>query len=132
MFTFNTIIQNQHIDAFGHMNNAAYLEILEEARWDILKTHGFDKDKVNEIGFGPIILEINIRFLKELKLHDAIQIKTTRSSFTGKIGKIFQEIKKNDELCCKAEFTIAFFDLTKRKIIEPNHDILQLFGFLIA
>ncbi|EBQ5939609.1 thioesterase, partial [Salmonella enterica subsp. enterica serovar Enteritidis] len=28
-----------HIDAFGHVNNARYLEFLEAARWDWLESY---------------------------------------------------------------------------------------------
>ena len=30
------VIREQHLDTFGHVNNAKYLEILEEARWDLI------------------------------------------------------------------------------------------------
>lgn len=31
-------VRNYHLDGYGHVNNARYLEFLEEARWAFLKT----------------------------------------------------------------------------------------------
>lgn len=30
---YPVVIREHHLDTFGHVNNAAYLDILEEARW---------------------------------------------------------------------------------------------------
>ncbi len=30
---YHLLILEKHLDTFGHVNNASYLEILEEARW---------------------------------------------------------------------------------------------------
>lgn len=30
-------VRNYHLDGYGHVNNARYLEFLEEARWAFLK-----------------------------------------------------------------------------------------------
>jgi YbgC/YbaW family acyl-CoA thioester hydrolase len=128
MFIYHTQVAQSHIDLYGHMNNASYLQILENARWVMLKEQGISADKINQLGIGPVILEITIKFLKELKLHDDIEIQTEILSFQNKIGKLAQNIMKGDELCCKAEFTMALFDLKNRKIIEPSQQQLALFG----
>ena len=39
--TFEFVVQETHLDSFGHMNNAVYLEIFENARWDFIHNRGF-------------------------------------------------------------------------------------------
>lgn len=37
---FHTIyVHNYHLDGYGHVNNARYLEFLEEARWTFFQKH---------------------------------------------------------------------------------------------
>ena len=33
----NVRVRNYHLDGYGHVNNARYLEFLEEARWAFLR-----------------------------------------------------------------------------------------------
>lgn len=32
-------VRNYHLDGYGHVNNARYLEFLEEARWTFFQEH---------------------------------------------------------------------------------------------
>ena len=36
----NVRVRNYHLDGYGHVNNARYLEFLEEARWAFFEEHG--------------------------------------------------------------------------------------------
>ena len=128
MRNYSFTVEKKHIDMFQHMNNAAYLEIYEQTRWATLAENNLQPAKLKELGIGPVILEINLKFLKEIKLDDAISIETQASRVSPKIFKVNQAMKKNADVCSTAEFTMAFFDLHARKIIEPTEEVLKLFG----
>jgi thioesterase-3 len=130
-YFYELTIQDKYIDPFGHVNNAAYLQILECARWDLLQKNNFSLQTIQEGGIGPIILEINIKFKQELKSNDTVLIETEIHPFEGKICKIHQRILRDHLLCCEAEFTMAFFDLTLRKIIAPTTELMKLIGLVI-
>ncbi len=36
IYEYTIKILEHHLDTFGHVNNATYLEMYEEARWDLL------------------------------------------------------------------------------------------------
>lgn len=38
---YPVVIREDQLDTFGHVNNAAHLDILEEARWDIITRNGY-------------------------------------------------------------------------------------------
>ena len=40
IFTYEMLIKEKHLDTFGHVNNATYFELLEEARWDFITNNG--------------------------------------------------------------------------------------------
>ena len=42
------LIVERHLDTFGHVNNATYLELFEEARWDWLQQNGYGLDEIRK------------------------------------------------------------------------------------
>ena len=115
------VISEAHLDSFGHVNNARYLELLEQARWDLITERGFGIETIRSSRTGPTILEINIRFLRELAPRDVVTIRTELLSYERKIGKLRQQMVKADgALACEAVFTIGLFDLERRRLIEPT------------
>src|SRR5690242_10889601 len=127
-FTYPTIIKESHLDSFGHMNHGAYLPLLEEARWELITQNGYGLKKIHETGIGPVILEINLKFLRELHARDNIIIETHLISYERTVGKIGQRILRDGETCCTAELTIALFDLNQRRIIPPTQEWLDAIG----
>ena len=128
-YTKQYVVRETLIDVFGHMNNASYVQLFEEARWDLISDRGFGLDRIQKDGVGPIVLSLKTQFLKELKAREVIQITTEMISFKGKIGIIEQKmIKSNNQVACIGEFTIAMFDLKERKIIAPTTQWLSAFG----
>lgn len=128
IYTYPVLIKEYFLDTFGHMNNAMYLTILEDARWDLLTQNGFSLEKIHETGVGPVILDIKIRFLKEIRLREEVVITTQCVSYEKKIGIIAHKIMRGDELCCSAEITIGLWDLKERKLIPPTPEWLAAIG----
>jgi acyl-CoA thioester hydrolase len=123
------VISEAHLDSFGHLNNARYLELFEQARWDLITERGFGIDVIRQTRTGPTVLEVNLRFMRELSPRDAVVIRTEMLSYERKIGKLRQQIIKADgTLACEAVFTIGLFDVEKRKLIEPTPAWLHAVG----
>jgi thioesterase-3 len=115
------VISEAHLDSFGHVNNARYLELLEQARWDLITERGFGIEVIRSSRTGPTILEINLRFLRELGAREDVLIRTEMLSYERKVGKLRQQMVKRDgSLACEAIFTIGLFDLERRRLIEPT------------
>jgi acyl-CoA thioester hydrolase len=123
-----TILES-HLDTFGHVNHAVYLELLEEARWDLVTQNGYGLRKVQETGIGPVILEVNIRYFKELVLRQKINIETSLASYEKRIGIIHHDILDEEgKICCSADLKIGLFDLKMRKLIAPTPEWLRAIG----
>ena len=121
MKNYPLVIREFHIDTFGHVNNATYLQIMEEARWEMITERGYGLQAVRESKLGPVILEVNLKFLRELRLREKINIQTELIEYKGKIGKLRQSIlKDNDEVAAEAIFTFGLFDLKARKLVDPT------------
>ena len=129
IYNYQLMIKEHHLDSYGHVNNATYLALFEEARWQAITERGYGYQKVHETGMGPVILGVDLKFLKELKLRETITITLELVSYEGKIFKLKQQmIKESQEVASEALFTAAFFDLKNRKLIAPNADWLRAVG----
>ena len=114
-------ILEAHLDSFGHVNNAAYLTLFEEARWDIVTGRGYGLDHVQKTQIGPTILEINIRFRREILNREILKIRTWVYGDIGKVTTLRQVmVNSRGEAACMADFVIALFDMRSRKLVEPS------------
>ncbi len=111
------------------MNNATYLEIFEEARWEVLEARGFGLAQIQKLGMGPVLLELRLKFIKELRLRQVVTVVTQLQSYEGTIGTMKQVIKyQYSERCCEFEMLFGVFDLRSRKIIEPTPEWKKALG----
>jgi len=127
-FSYSLIIKEGHLDTFGHVNNARYLDLLEEARWELMEQGGYGLEKIRASGLGPIVLEINIKYSKELRARESITIETEVIDYRSKIGIMQQNIMRKGISCAPATIKFALFDLNARKIVAPTPDWLQALG----
>jgi len=126
--TYSFTIKETSLDSFGHVNNSAYLTLLEEARWDLVTSNGYGLDVIQETGLGPTILSLTLNFSKELRARDEVVIETQILSYEKKIGKLSQKISRDGEVCCDATFVIGLFDMTNRKLVLPTDAWLRALG----
>lgn len=129
-FSYQILIREHHLDTFGHVNNATYLQLLEEARWEFLHAQGLDLETIHRNNIGPVVLECHIKFLKELVLRQNIVIESQIMSYQNKIGIMKQRIfDEKNTLCSEAELTFGFLDMKARKLIHPTVELLQAIGY---
>jgi acyl-CoA thioester hydrolase len=126
---YKVLIRETHIDTFGHVNNATYLQLLEEARWEIVTQRGYGLKKIGETKLGPVILEVNLKFLKEIRLRETITINLALHDYKGKVGRMKQQmIKENGEVAAEAEFVFGLFSLKERKLVDPTPEWKHAIG----
>ena len=126
---YRMLVLESHLDTFGHVNNASYLEILEEARWDLITRNGYGLEEVHRRKIGPVVLDAHLRFARELRNRQAITIRSWTQSYSGKVGKFAQQIlDEAGEACCDALFTIGLFDLAARRLIRPTPEWVRAMG----
>jgi YbgC/YbaW family acyl-CoA thioester hydrolase len=123
------VISEAHLDSFGHVNNARYLELFEQARWDLITERGFGMDTILRTRTGPTILGIEMKFLKELAPRESVVIRSELVSYERKVGRMRQVIVKADGTpACEAIFVFGLFHLDERKLIEPTPEWARAVG----
>jgi len=129
IYSYPAIVKEVYLDTFGHMNNAVYLVLFEEARWDLLNKNGYGLEKIRETQLGPTIMEIRLTYLKELRLRDEFIIQTQLISYKMKVARMQQEMVRAGEVCCRAEITFGLFSLKERRLVTPTADWLKAVGY---
>lgn len=128
-FEYFVTVRGYELDSFGHLNNAVYLNYIEQAQWEILKkTDTFDFFYENEI--IPAIIEINIRYIREAKIFDKLVVKTNtvlESPYVVCKHNIYNTETKRKS--CKAKVKQLY--LTKNRIACDLPDyILKRWGII--
>jgi YbgC/YbaW family acyl-CoA thioester hydrolase len=125
----HVVVSEAHLDSFGHLNNARYLELFEQARWDLITERGFGIDTIRRTKTGPVVLGVTMKFLRELAPREPIVIRTSLESYDRKVGRMRQDMIKGDGTpACEATFTFGLFDLERRKLIEPSPEWAHAIG----
>lgn len=128
-YEYKTQILESHLDSFGHVNNAKYLELFEEARWDFITKGGYGLKEIHKFRKGPIVLDVTCRYKREIINREWITIISKPTSHKQKIMRMNQVIlKENGEMAAEAEFTFGFMDLEQRKMIKPTSEWLHAVG----
>ncbi|MFZ4403844.1 MAG: acyl-CoA thioesterase [Pseudobdellovibrionaceae bacterium] len=119
--TYSFLVLETHLDFLGHVNNATYLQLFEEARWAWITEKGFGYDKIIQTQLSPVILEVNLKFLSEVRLREKATIESSLLEYTNKVGKLKQSMKKADgTVACEAVLTFGLFSLETRKLVLPT------------
>lgn len=87
-------VRGYHLDVYQHVNNARYLEFLEEARWEWLENEaGFRWMTENNIAF--IVVNININYRSPAVLGDKLRIDSQMVQLNGKSGVLSQKVTQD-------------------------------------
>jgi thioesterase-3 len=121
-------IRGYHLDFYGHVNNARYLEFLEEARWDLFENH-FDLERWNAAQLGFFVVRIAINYRRPASLGDVLSIRTHISHFGKKSAVFTQRIfrKASEELIADADITFTLADLKTGRAVPIEGDLKDAF-----
>jgi len=114
-------ILEHHLDAYGHVNNVAYIGFFEQARWEVITSRGCGLEFVRDSSRGPVVLEIQCKFRRELRLRQDVMIKSRMDFWRGKVGVMNQSIEDSKgTVYCEAKISLGLFDLKSRKLVVPD------------
>lgn len=117
-------VRTYECDAYGHVNNAVYLNYLEYARHEYLRAVGFNYLEVIQSGYGLYVARIEIDYKKSAYLDDELTIISWPEKKGAVSGVMAQEIYRGQDLICQARVHWAFVDSQGRPTkIPPQWDL---------
>jgi acyl-CoA thioester hydrolase len=120
MYTCTLEVRGYELDSFNHVNNAVYLNYYEHARWQIIKETGI-LDFFHSTGNFLVVIETNVKYMREIKLFDILEIKT-KVSRTDPYVMFYQEMFESGSniIVSKATVKTLILDESRKPIDIPN------------
>lgn len=108
-------------DIYGHLNNANYLHLYEEARAEALEKMNLSVEKLISLNLQIYITEISVQYKKGIHSGTIVKIHT-KIKKTSRVSSVWsQEIyDEKGELCSSAEIKGAFVSNGKPKRIDKG------------
>jgi acyl-CoA thioester hydrolase len=103
-------VRTYECDSYGHVNNANYLNYLEYARYEFLRTIGFDYPQAINAGYGVYVARVEIDYKKPAITDDELLIRSWPIKKGAVSGTLIQEIRRGQDLIASAKVTWAFVD----------------------
>lgn len=117
-------VRGYHLDVYQHVNNARYLEFLEEARWDGLgSSAGFQWMSQHHIAF--VVVNININYRRPAVLGDLLTVTSKVQQLNGKSGVLSQVVtlEPEGEVVADAQITFVCIDLKTQKALPLEGEL---------
>lgn len=133
IYEYELTILEHHLDTFGHVNNAVYLEMYEEARWDFITRNNLGLKEILATKVGPVLLDLQLTFKAELKLREKIKIVSQakpemRNKYVMQLEQ--KMIKEDGKIASLITLSVGMMDLNARKLISPTDEWRKALGLL--
>lgn len=127
MHTLKIKVRGYHLDMYQHVNNARYLEFLEEARWSYVESK-LDLQEWMKNGLGFVVVNININYRKPAGLNQVLVIQSKMAKISYKSSTIKQEIylEGSDTLIADAEVTFVVINMKSGMAVPLDSKIRQV------
>lgn len=126
-------VRGYHLDVYQHVNNARYLEFLEEARWEWLEeVEAFHWLQEQKLAF--VVVNININYRRPAVLGDVLTIESAITQLNGKSGIIAQRVllAGQETVVADAALTFVCIDLRTQKAVALEGELRERLMRLMA
>jgi thioesterase-3 len=112
IFRTDIKIRGYHLDAYGHVNNARWVELLEEARWRWLD-EDIDLTTWDAEGQGIAVIHLDVTYRQPARAHDLLEFRCWITKLGGRMAVCHQEAvrKQTGELLVEADVRFVLFDI---------------------
>jgi thioesterase-3 len=117
-------VRGYHLDLYRHVNNARYLEFLEEARWSFLESKG-NIDYLHERGYTFALVNINISYRRPAYMGEVLRIATSVKAIGTRSCVMHQlvTLKDTDTVIADADVTFVLVDIRTDKAAVLEGDL---------
>lgn len=125
--TIEIKVRGYHVDVFGHVNNARYLEFLEEARWAAVE-ESMDVRNIMQNGYTFNVVNININYRRPAVPNDVLIIETVLAEISSRSAVIRQtlKLKGTNNIIADADVTFVMYDIRQKKAAVLEGELLSL------
>lgn len=128
MFYWQNKVRHYELDLQKIVNNATYLNYLEEARAEFVKSSPLDLDAYEQLGYHFVIAKITIEYKRSLFANDEFRVSVRIAEVTDKRIVFEQIITKNanDKTVAIARVEAACMNIETRRAEMPEKLVQDL------
>ncbi len=126
-------VRGYHLDLYGHVNNARYLEFLEEGRWSWVEDRG-DLAGFMKGGYGFSVVNININYRRPAFLGDELEVLTSLKGLGNRSGVVRQVVRMagTDTVVAEADVTFVVVSAQTGRAVPLEGEVRALLAGLEA
>jgi thioesterase-3 len=120
-------VRGYHLDLYGHVNNARYLEFLEDARWSFFEDYG-DLPQFLAAKQALIVVNINIDYRFPATMGSVLNIESSIKSVRNRSIVIHQRVLLADDgkLVAEADVSFVAFDSEQNRAVPLSTELKAL------
>lgn len=127
-FSVRVGVRSYELDMNGHVNHSVYHQFGEHARSSHLDAAGCSMARMVQLGIGIVLLETRVRFLRELRHGDEVDVDSRLAFGEGRTFTIDHTLLRSDgvvaaEIAC----VMGLLDQENRKLLhDPRAHLREL------
>ncbi|MCA8864639.1 MULTISPECIES: acyl-CoA thioesterase [unclassified Halomonas] len=119
-------VRGYHLDGYGHVNNARYLEFMEEGRWDFFDQHPEMIKELHQAGRAFVVVNLNIDYLAAAVHGDDLEIMTGIVEIGERSGVCHHRIvRKDGTVIARADLTFVLLDMRANKAAAIEAEVRE-------
>lgn len=120
-------VRGYHLDGYGHVNNARYLEFLEEGRWGYFDDR---PDLARHFASGDpalVAVNLNINYRQAAVAGDDLEVLTRIADLSSRSARMYQEIRRvgDGQQIADADLTFVLLDVRAKQAMAIEGEIRQ-------
>lgn len=125
-------VRGYHLDGYAHVNNARYLEFLEEGRWAYFDERPDLAAMFND-DVALVAVNLNINYRRAAVMHDELEVLTSLAQISHRSAVMHQVINRlRDGKCiADAELTFVLLDTRSNTAIAIEDRVRAALGPLV-
>lgn len=123
-FSVRLEVRSYEIDPQLHLNGGFYVQYADHARFACVQAAGVSIEELLSSGIGPVNLETVIKYHRELRGGDQVDVSCAWEWGSGKTYRVHQQLlKPNGTVAAQVSHVSGLLDLkTRRLIADPGHE----------
>jgi acyl-CoA thioester hydrolase len=117
-FSIRMEVRLSDLDPQLHVTGSAYQQYADHARFECVQAAGISVEALLEAGLGPVNLETTIRYHRELRAGDTVDVTCSWVWSEGKTYRVEHELVRADgELSATVGHVSGLLDLRERRLV---------------
>jgi acyl-CoA thioester hydrolase len=116
------------MDFNSHMRNTAYLDKSADVRMMYFAENGFPMSEFMRLRIGPVVMKDEIEYFREFHLLEEVKVTLCLAAISadGSRMKMRNEFLREERVAARVTSTVAWLDLSARKLTEPPAELLRV------